>query len=597
MGRPLVSIIVPVYNVEKYLRECLDSLVHQTYKNIEIICVNDGSKDDSQSILDEFEYMYPSKVTCYSKDNGGLSSARNYGLDRAKGKYIMFIDSDDFIEKDTVTQAVANLEKTATDLYVFGIQQFCSDGDTEDIINTNDWFKRRMQPAGYQELTFERAQKTNIHVCNKVFRRDLIKDLRFPEGLLFEDIYFTWSYMLAADTVVYNDDVYYHYRVHSESIMAKAASSYTFDKLLHHLENWHRLFIDSCRNDTVRNRFSELRALLLSLSERVKELAPESYCKIIQEYAKLYNTELSEAVSTPDVSIIVPVYNVEKYLKQCLDSLVHQSLQNIEIICVDDGSTDSSGTILEEYAKRYSTIKVIHKENGGLSSARNIGLRIAKASYIAFVDSDDYVDTTLFERAYKAITRNDVDFVVYGAVPFDDDINTEQKADAQQYWLSARYSGTQQFNFALAKDTPQCAWNKLYKADKLKDFHFAEGLLYEDVSFTWLYYFRSQKAYYIDKNLYFYRIRQNSIMDDALKTGTYDKAVHHLKNVEYVIEQMSWDKQQFLTHIEGIQFILDRHTRRAKRMLIDKTEQHRIDEYSANLQVRFNSLQKLYRRA
>ena len=106
------------------------------------------------------------------------------------------------------------------------------------------------------------------------------------------------------------------------------------------------------------------------------------------------------------VSVIVPVYNVEKYLKQCLDSIVDQTLEDLEIVLVDDGSVDSSGTICDEYAKKDARIKVIHKKNGGLSDARNVAIDIAKGEYITFVDSDDYVTDDYVESLYKLLVEN-----------------------------------------------------------------------------------------------------------------------------------------------------------------------------------------------
>ena len=103
----------------------------------------------------------------------------------------------------------------------------------------------------------------------------------------------------------------------------------------------------------------------------------------------------------PEISIIVPVYNVEKYLKRCIDSILNQSFTDFELILVDDGSTDNSGEIIDEYAIKDERIKVIHKENGGLSSARNVGIEYSKGNYIAFVDSDDYINKNMYKILYK----------------------------------------------------------------------------------------------------------------------------------------------------------------------------------------------------
>ena len=112
------------------------------------------------------------------------------------------------------------------------------------------------------------------------------------------------------------------------------------------------------------------------------------------------------------ISIIVAVYNVEKYLKRSLDSILNQSYKNIEVIIVNDGSTDNSRNICEKYAELYSNIKVIHKENGGLSSARNIGIENATGEYIGFVDSDDYISSNMFEEMYNRIIESDSDIAI-----------------------------------------------------------------------------------------------------------------------------------------------------------------------------------------
>ena len=597
-NQPLVSIIVPIYNVEQYVEQCIESLLYQTYKNIEIICVNDGSTDKSEEKLGYYQY-YNRNVFIYDKPNGGLSSARNLGLDKALGKYIMFVDSDDYLEKDVVRKAVDTLESTDADFYVYGIQQF-SETMTKEIEDTNAWFERRLQPSGLQELTFERRQRTNIHVCNKVFRKELVKDLRFIEGLLYEDIYFMWMCMFNSTKAYYEPDVGYRYRVRPDSIMSKSSSEKSVDKALHHLKNWMELVKTVSKDkEAFVNHYSELLTLLQGLTNRTMQLS-EKYDRTLvsayEHYCTDYLYRLYEPIIKPRVSIVVPVYNVEQYLEQCLDSLLRQTLDSYEIICIDDGSTDSSGVILDKYAKEFPQIKVIHKANRGLSSARNFGIRIARADYIAFVDSDDYVEPTTFEKAYNAMKDNDVDFVVFGAEPFkDSDEQTAQAIEEFTTWLQCHYTGKQAFTFEHAKNTVQCAWNKLYKTKVLKEtIHFGEGLLYEDVSFVWWYYCYSKTAYYLDEQLYKYRIRQNSIMDNALKEHSYDKAIHHLKNIDYLIDQMSWDKQLFTKSKEVLKFLIDRHTRRAKRAC-PITEHHKIDAYSIELHRRLSDILLLYR--
>ena len=137
-------------------------------------------------------------------------------------------------------------------------------------------------------------------------------------------------------------------------------------------------------------------------------------CDIVKDLLPLYVDNICSEDSKKMISIIVPVYNVEKYLNRCVDSIINQTYKNLEIILVDDGSTDNSGKICDEYQKKDSRIKVIHKTNGGMSSARNAGLDIATGNYIAFVDSDDYIALNMMATMRGYVVDNNVDMAVCG---------------------------------------------------------------------------------------------------------------------------------------------------------------------------------------
>lgn len=599
MDNPLVSIIVPVYNTESFLNECLESLVNQTYKNVEIICVNDGSTDKSEEILDYYEYMYSARVNVYHKENGGLSSARNYGLSKAHGDLIMFVDSDDILVSTTIEKSVEQFKKNKElELYIFGIKQFSKEGVFQDIVNTNAWFERRMQPNGLQIMTFDRALNSNIHVCNKVFKKELIGDIRFIPGLLYEDVYFMWRIFLKATTVYYEPDIGYLYRVHSNSIMEKSYANKDFTRALHHLYNWHKLFeyFKSIRQVSLVG--DKLSVLLDSLGKRTLELSNDYEEDVVYEYIKMYRSMLVSAIEQEIkivVSVIVPVYNSEKYLNECLDSLVNQTLGNIEIICVDDASTDSSPQILDEYASKYSNVRVFHKCKEGVAAARNFGIKAARGETIAFVDSDDYVDSTLFEKAYSKYIESNVDLLIYGAKPFKNkDEQTEQNVEDFINWLKCPYKGSMYFDFEKAKASVQCVWNKLYSVDLLKNnVNFKNGLLHEDISFVWLCYFSVNTVYYLDEQLYFYRIHANSVMDETLKEKTYTIAKAQLENVEYIIDEL-FRTDEIAQNMTQVQFLLDRHTRRALRECPDN-EQHKIHAYSNMLNRKFQDILSLYK--
>ncbi len=220
------------------------------------------------------------------------------------------------------------------------------------------------------------------------------------------------------------------------------------------------------------------------------------------------------------ISIIVPVYNVEKYLKKSLDSILDQTLTDIEIICVNDGSTDKSVKILEQYEKKDSRIVVLHKENGGLSSARNAGMKIAKGEYLAFVDSDDWVDKTMFEKMYNNAKYHGSQLVFCAVHLYDD--NTRKCLYNDPYFTLESFKPELEnrvFNhfdtIDFLMDVSVMAWNKIYLREFIQDNHleFPDGLIFEDGPFFFQSFFKMDKVTFVNEFLYYYRInRPNSIV-------------------------------------------------------------------------------------
>ncbi len=206
----------------------------------------------------------------------------------------------------------------------------------------------------------------------------------------------------------------------------------------------------------------------------------------------------------PKVSVIVPVYNVENYIEKCLESLVNQTLDDIEIVVVNDGSTDNSEKIIKKYIERNnSKIKYVVKENGGLSDARNYGMMFATGDYIAFLDSDDYVDVTTYEKMYKKAIEEDCDFVEC------DFIWKYDKKEAKDYGYCYKDKHEMLTNARVV------AWNKLIKkelVDKLQ-IGFPKGLRYEDVEFFYKLLPYINKYGFVKEYLIYYVQRENSIVN------------------------------------------------------------------------------------
>lgn len=234
------------------------------------------------------------------------------------------------------------------------------------------------------------------------------------------------------------------------------------------------------------------------------------------------------------VSIIVPVFNSENTLRRCLDSILSQTFKNYEIICVNDGSTDRSLAILSEYSKKNPCLTVVSKENGGLSSARNAGLRIATGKFIGFVDSDDYINPVMFEQLITESELSGSCLIGCGTEVI------------YQAWESSRKTDDKYFSVKLGRNvlvTPGVfskmdvhVWNKLFRSDLIKQFQikFPEGLNYEDAPFVINYLCVCKSISFFKSKLYYYVRSEGSIMGETFKKTP--KALDHVRVVDFTKE-------------------------------------------------------------
>jgi len=257
----------------------------------------------------------------------------------------------------------------------------------------------------------------------------------------------------------------------------------------------------------------------------------------------------------PAVSVIIPVYNAEKYLHECLNSVIKQTLHNIEIICINDGSTDKSLAILNEYKQKDNRLIVLTQENKGAGAARNLGLNISKGKYLSFLDADDFFNYTMLEKAYNKAIKNNADIIIFDTKIFDN--NTKKYSEAP--WRFNKNNFPNIFPFSY-KDMPksifetfsQEAWNKIFK----RDFLILNGILFQeikdgadDIFFGWSAMICAEKIDIVDEPLLYYRIglssNQESNNDKSplnfyfalkylknylLKVGKYDELKDSLNN-------------------------------------------------------------------
>lgn len=223
------------------------------------------------------------------------------------------------------------------------------------------------------------------------------------------------------------------------------------------------------------------------------------------------------------ISVVVPIYNVEQFLRKCLESIINQSYRNIEIILVDDGSTDQCPAICEEYKKIDQRIKVIHKKNGGLSDARNIGIDAAQGEYLVFVDSDDYIHMDMIKKLYEIIIKDSSDLAIcnykvvdeYGSVLETSKRETRDELiiGEKEFW--EEYYNNQNGYYIVA-------WNKLYKKSLFLKERYDVGKIHEDELICHRIIAQCKKISCLEEQLYFYLKRNNSIMQQNYSQRNFD---------------------------------------------------------------------------
>lgn len=296
----LFSVIIPIYNVESYIEKCVNSVIDQDYKNIEILLINDGSKDNSKLICEKKD-KEDSRIRFINKQNGGLSSARNTGLDNATGDYILFLDGDDYWDdKEALSKINRNLQNSKADIVTFGLKKMFE--DTGEIEETKYVFNRENVDFDSKKNTLSYLVKNNLYIssaCNKAVRKSIIDkyNLRFEDKALSEDIEWSAKLLLYSNVIDVIESPFYIYRQRNHSI-THTLKLINIEYLVKHIETC----IDLCKNENIdyKNEYMGYVAyqyitLLVSLNS-VEEKIPSEMMKRIKDYSYLLKYDLIKRV-------------------------------------------------------------------------------------------------------------------------------------------------------------------------------------------------------------------------------------------------------------------------------------------------------------
>ena len=494
LKQPIVSVIMPVYNGETYLRQCLDSVVNQTLKEIEIICVDDGSSDRSVEILKEYAAK-DERVMVLQQANAGAGAARNNGLSKASGKYLSFLDSDDFFETDMLEKAVEKIAADRADFVVFRCDHYLNDTNTfkKAAYTLKKQTLPPYTPFNFRQITDNVFKAFVGWAWDKVYDREFVMkhNLKFQEQRTSNDMLFVFSALVLAKRITYLDTVLAHQRRNNGESLSntREKSWFCFYNALKALRDVlkEKGLYEELKKDFVNYavHFS-----LWNLNTITGECYEKLYTKLHEEWfeelevtghdeAYFYNkTEYKQLADilrydfkeyNTKLSVVIPVYNAEKYIRQCLDSILTKQKIALEVICVDDCSTDGTPAVLKEYQDKYENVTVIRNEtNLYAGTCRNKGLMAAKGQYVHFLDSDDYVVDNVYEKLYTLAKENDLDWVKTTSEGFDDE--TGETIENPRYSMEKMYEGFfgtlldfQHFPKKFMDYMAVVPWNGIYK--------------------------------------------------------------------------------------------------------------------------------------
>lgn len=509
----LISIVIPVYNAEKYLGGCLNSIQNQTYKNFEVILVNDGSIDHSETICKEFVEV-DTRFRYFLKVNGGASSARNFGLDHVTGDFITFIDADDWVDENHLEVLINNIKENNSDMAVSSIKKFDNVSSFEFRVYSN----QEKYLLNYNKLNrdeFLVILPKLIHASNsykiavsKLFKKELVKDIRFDESIVYgEDLDFFFKIYNNINSISYVDEVTYVYRLHDESTSSKFNQQYAEQELLIYKKMYEK--IEELGLSTI-HYYTTIRDLL-------------EFRKDYLENRVLFNKYLDfleikeKSVTYPEdlISIIVPIYNVSPYLQLCLESIEKQTYPHFEVLLINDGSRDNSKDICQEFIHKDKRFRYFEQENLGISAARNTGILNSNGEFITFIEGDDFVDPNYLEELYHTALKNDSEIVVASYKEFNENDNNyyiHVFDDKEEHFIQNELIQKREIEF-------ETSWGILFHKRLFETIRFPVGKSIGDCFTNYKLFIESCKASYIHKDFYIHRIRKGSL--SALLTEQY----------------------------------------------------------------------------
>jgi len=572
-----LSVIVPIHNSQPYLTECLASLASQDIEGVEFLLLDDGSTDGSLAEMQQIANT-DARFKAFSFPNTGVGATRNRGINLAVGKYVAFMDPDDlYANSHTLSDLVQAAEKNQVNICGGSAAMLHCLPETEPWLEEDiqgSYAPMRFTASGIQ--TYESYQHDS-GFWRFIYNREFLiaNKLYFPHLPRYQDPPFFCKAMAVAGKFYATSDVVYIYR----KFGGKDPEWWTTERLLSILEGtrlmleiaaeyhltylqklaWFRITVELRRvlQRSVSGGDTKVARELISLAKYAPLGREIDILSILSPLPENLDSMVS-ALLTPDdlipprevsdqpphttsdnplVSVIIPVYNSEIWINEAVMSAISQTDISIEIILVNDGSTDNSAWYLNRYASLFSNVRVITRPNGGLSAARNTGLDAAIGKYVVFLDADDFWGRRDLHQLVAMMEKDNLDVLFFGMRRFydDEESKTFQGQPPRIVPTQPAQLGVKLLAATMAVgDYRESACGYLVRRQFLVDnqISFIPGLMHEDDVFTYQVFSKSARAAIIDVPFYRRRVRGSSIMTEA---NSYKSAIG--KGIAYLTIQ------------------------------------------------------------
>ena len=626
---PKISIIMPIYNSENFIKESLNSLINQTFKNFELICVNDGSIDNTLNILKEYE-KNDERIQIINQDNMGAGIARNVGMKKAKGDYLIFLDSDDIFEQKMLEELFITIITNNVDIVICNSINFNSENFLfeKNYIISNEKINKSFSSFEIKKDFF------NLFIWwpwDKIFKKKFIDNLgiNFQNLKSTNDLFFIASSVIIAKNISFIDKIFINHRVGIKNSIENSRYK-TWDNFYYALKSLKKFMKEKNLYKRFKQDFINYVASfsIWNLETIFKEPFCFLYLKLKNEWfnefgvskhneAFFYNNNIYKKIKyilnseleqienrnevdenlyhineqkffcIPKVTVIITIYNSEKYLSDSLNSIINQTLKEIEIICINDGSTDNSLKILNYYKKKDNRIIIFNQKNKGVNSSRNLGLKNAKGEFILFFDSDDLLNSEALEKLYNLGKYKNLDIIFFNLkFIFENNIteiqfpNIFHKIDSFKIIKSGKniFLNMIKENKFILSPCLQFINHKFLLKNKIK---FLKKIKYDDIIFFYNLILKINRTFETDEIFYLKKINEkfNKKTDKLIKKlNDYIISIKELFNQSITIYNknniINQSLELFTDSIEELIFFVFNKIQKNKLFLINQFHQN-----------------------